>query len=352
MKTEIEKSIAIVSTYISRFSGFFFHSYNMLVTSYEAVRNFRTVIVRSAQIPTYKATIIGFDPVYDLAFYKAPLLHEANFDLANTYLPNVGQYLDFFIRKADGNLMKLTGVVVKYSEQKNIPFYLLKTDFTQKTALGSLVVDHENVPLGVVVKLMHDRLRVLPMKYVLESAMDFAEQDQYAFRCPYCKQILTANDVTLGKCNYCGQLLPEFLYKERHYIPAKDEDKVDKIIHSLGHDPLLLRYDKNFWLLTKDGLNYFIFYDETFSSIVAYTAVGQIPTHLPMNKKHQIWTFLAETNSKLNSLSLSINTDQILLSTIYISLESRDNTDVVKIFEQLFGAAPQLKNQLNQLLSK
>ena len=71
-----------------------------------------------------------------------------------------------------------------------------------------------------------------------------------------------------------------------------------------------------------------------------------------MNKKHQIWTFLAETNSQLNSLSLSINTDQILLSTIYLSLESRDNSDVVKIFEQLFGAAPQLKNQLNQLLSK
>ncbi len=352
MKTEIEKSIAIVSTYISRFSGFFYHGYNMLITSYEAVSNFRNVIVRTAQIPAYNAAVIGFDPVYDLAFYKAPLLQQADIGFANTYLPNVGQYLNFFIRKIDGSLMKLTGVVVKYAEQKNIPFFLLKTDFTQKAALGSLVVDHENVPIGMVVKLQHDKLRILPMKHVLESAVDFAEQDEYAFRCPYCKQILTLKDVTLGKCNYCGQILPEFLYKERHYIPAKNEDKIDKIIHLLGYDPFLLRYDKNIWTLTKNGLNYFVLYDEVFSSIVAYTAIGRIPAHLPIEQKSQILNFLTETNSKLKSLTLSLNGDQILLSTIYLSLDARDNHDIVAIFEQLFEKAPELQKELNLITSQ
>jgi hypothetical protein len=323
----------------------------LLVASYKAVDGFHNIVVRSNILPKQKAEIAGFDPVYDVAFYRMPMIHNLNLNLESFYLPNVGQHVRILIFTFSKNVITLNAVVMKFQERQNIPFFHIKTDFSQNLVLGAPVIDAEGNILGIVVNFIYDRLEVLPMKNLIESIVDITDYDKYAFRCPYCAEILTTDMVSMGKCAYCGQILTNHLYTERDYIPGKHEAKIQQILKALNYDPFLARLDKNFWEISKANIKVFIYYDEQQSSLVAYSQLLQLPQQISPKAKSELFKLIMEENDKLQSLSLSLNRDSIMLSTMYINLETLIPQNVTELFRNLLANTHRLKELLNQKLS-
>ena len=351
MKNELDKAIAIVSTPVSRVSGFFYPEYNVLVTSLQGVDYFRQVVVRSQLAPPFTAIVKAFDPYYKLAFYTFPLFLNLNFYQYKTYLPDIGQHLTVLLPKVDSSVKRLTAVVLKYNQQHNIPFFNVKTDFSNQVALGALVIDIDDNPVGVVVNVLPDSYEVLPLKNVIESILDFVDYQEYAFRCPFCGRILTQPYVNLGRCGYCGQLLPEELYETRIETPEKYETRVDFILENLGFQPNLARLDKNFWEVYSEGFQFFFFYDQNNHSVVAYTVLTQLKERFSSELKAKLWEFLLKKNDQLDFLSISISQNQVMLSTIYVTLEHAATSHTIDVFKKLFEAAPMLKKQIDDLLA-
>ncbi len=350
MKNNLEQALAIVSTPVSRLSGFFYPEYNVLVTSLKGTGYFRQVIVRSYLAPPFKATVKAFDPHYKLAFYTFPLFLNLNFYQFKTYLPDIGQHLTVLLPKIDASLMKLTAVVLKYKQRHNIPFFSIKTDFSNNAALGALVIDRDSTPVGIVVNVLSDSYEVLPIKNVIESVLDFIDYQEYTFRCPFCGRVLTEQNVNLGRCGYCGQLLPENMYINRIETPEKHEARVEAILEKLDFEPALARLDKNFWEVKRSGFQFFFFYDQNNQAILAYTVLMTLQDRISPEQKAKLWEFLLKKNDQLDFLSISITQNQIMLSTIYVTLEHAINDQTLTVFKKIFEVAPLLKNQIQSLL--
>ncbi len=349
MSKDIANTVTIVSTPQARLNGFLFSKYNLLVTSYQGVDGFREVVVRAGGLPKQKAVIQGFDPVYNVAFYRLPFIVNHKFHADKFYLPNVGQHVRFLIRTVSAGVMSYNAVVMKFSERHNIPFFQLRSDFVSSIALGALVVDNDDLPLGIVVGSLYDRLEVLPMKSLIESILDITDYDAYAFRCPYCGEILTNETVSMGKCTYCGQLLPEHLYIEKEYVPGKFEVKIDQVISLLNYDPALARLDRNFWELEKSDVRVFINYDEEQNSMVAYTQLTELPDRLLLAKRQQVYDFLITQNNNMKYLSLSLDHNRVVLSTVYINLETLIPAQAIELIRSLFAEASEIKHRISNL---
>ncbi len=349
MNSEYKNIVATVSTPLHRHNGFFYPRYNLLVTSYKAVKGFRQVIYRCQDKPKQKVNVLAFDPVYGVAFYSVPYMDNLSADFENYYLPNVGQHVQILLHTVSSGVITTNAVVIKFHEKENIPFFHIKSDFQQNLVLGALVLDNDEVPLGIVTDIVYDRLEVLPFKHLVESILDLADVGQYAFRCPYCREILTNDTVSMGKCAYCGQILPEHLYREREYIPEKYESKVNKIISLLNYNPDLARLDRNFWEIRKSDMQVFIYYDQKRSDLVAYTKVYDIPSNAAAEFKNAINNFLLETNARLRALTLSLHKDQVMLSTIYLNLETIYPEQTIELFRDLIAEAFRLKMDIQSL---
>ncbi len=336
MKNELLSLICQVSTPVQRSSGIFLPKYNIVVASYTAVGGYKKVVLRSPILKKQLVRVEALDPVLNLAFLRANYFSRVRVKIDNSQSPEVGQVVKVYYRTYSRGVESFTSSIYKIESEAGK--YVIGNTFNNSLSLGGLAADLDGNPLGIVSKeISNERLEVVSFKLIYETLVeiiDFAEE--YAFRCPYCNRLLSNDLVSLGKCAFCGKILPEELYEDFWEKTDEADSKIRQIIKVLNYDPDIAFLEKNYWEIDKSGIKVLIHYEPESSAFCGFTVVGEIGRDDKLIIK-DIYRFLLEENNKLESMSLSINERKIILSTIYFNLDNVSPASLVEVFRNLFA---------------
>ncbi len=336
---DIAQILSLVATNSGVQNGIILPGVNLLITSYKGTEGHRKILVRNQMFGRQLAKVVFSDPKYNISAYNINLVEKSTDKLDFADLPLPGQHVKIFVKTFSQGLIEHPSSVLRIVEKNSIKYFQIKTSINLPIIYGSFVENLYGEPLGIVVDKHPDRLDVMPLDLISEVLFEYGDyQDTYAFRCPYCGEILTPDLVTYGKCAFCGEILPQTLYKEKTQLKTKEEIIIEKIIENLNYNPALTYLGQNFWEIEKSGINILFQLDRETSSLVAYTRLASLQ-ELKKSGQHElrkkVYEFMLKENSDLKYMFFSLNNDIIIFSTIYFYLEhipQEKLTDYVREF--------------------
>ncbi len=352
---DIAKILSLVATDSGVQNGIILPGLNILITSYKGTEGYRQILVRNQMFGRQLAQAIFSDPKYNISAYQIKLVERITDKLEFADLPLPGQHLKIFVKTFSQGLIEHSSSVLRIVEKDTIKYFQIKTGLNLPMVYGAFVENLYGDPLGIVVDKHPDRLDVMPLDLISEVLFEYGDyQDTYAFRCPYCGEILTPDLVTYGKCAFCGEILPQTLYKEKTQLKSKEEIIIEKIIENLNYNPALTYLGKNFWEIEKSGISILFQLDKDSSSLVVYTRLASLQElkkagHHELRKK--IYDFLLKENSGLKYMFFSLNNDNIIFSTIYFYLEHITQEKLTDYVREFIAKALDYNFQLRNMIT-
>ncbi len=355
---EYVANIAILSTDERVQNGIILPEYNAVVGAYNGLEGHRNIVVRSPLFGRKRADVMFMDPFYGIAVFKLNAIGLSSPGLREADLPLPGQHVKVIRRSFARGIVEYSSVVVKNVEKQEFFYFQITLANADIQFYGSLVVSISGKPLGIVVrKVGSERLEVLPLKYLQDLFVEFANyENTYAFRCPFCREILTEDLVTFDKCAFCGEILPPTLYKPKLRNINQEVIKIERVISALNYQPELTYLGKNFWEIEKSGLNILFFYDRDNNSLAIYSTLAHLNSYIKKAKllatdKYKIYDYLLRKNLDMKSMFFSVNDQKIILSSIYLNMEYVTDQSLTEYVRDFVARIIDQKHTLDQFLS-
>ncbi len=357
MTNYFEDIIALVSTDERTQNGIILPSYNVIVSSYYGLEGKRQILVRSPLIGRKLANVLFVDPFYSVSVFRLNHVSGQNISLEEIDLPLPGQHVKVVTRSFSRGIVEYSSVVVKTVEKQEFFYFHITLGHDVDYIFGSLVVSLSGTPLGIAVrKIGNERIEVLPFRYLKALLVEFGNyENTYAFRCPFCREILTEELVTFDKCAFCGEVLPPSLYKESQKVLSREVIKIENVIRQLNYQPQMTYLGKDFWEIEKSGTNILFYYDRDNNSLVIYSTLVSITGMIKNNRirpedKIKIMSYLLKENNEMKYTFFSVNDQRIILSSFYIDMEYVTEQALTRFVRDIVASIVDYKHRLQQLM--
>jgi len=347
MKEVIEKYrnviIQIATPYIAGM-GFYLRDAGLIVTNNHVVQGNREVVIDGHGLPRQLSRVLYTDPKFDLAFIEAP---EAGLRSVPLGLGRTLKEGDLVVAIGHPFGLKFTatqGIVSSTLHKENdIPYIQHDAALNPGNSGGPLVNESgEVVGVNTFIINQSDNLGFsLPVRYLDETIRAFQlAGGKVGTRCINCSNLVVETKTDGGFCPFCGSKI-ELPSDAEVYEAAGIARTIEDILEKSGHDIPLSRRGPNLWEVRQGSARIFISYYEPHGLI----AGDAVLCDLPKENIKEVYEYLLRQNHSLESLSLSVKGQEVVLSLIifdrYLNFETG-----LKMFCHLFEKADHFDNIL------
>jgi serine protease Do len=326
-------------------TGFFLKEHELIVTNHHVVEGNKEVIIEGKQFKKQMSKVVYSDAKYDLAFLEGP--KEAD-------LPTV--YLGTSVALAHGDVvgaighpfgLKYTahdGIVSNLKHVMNDIRYLQHSAAINPGNSGGPLVNKSGEVIGINTFIMGNSNNIgfaLPSEYINETLIEFKklETDNCA-RCVSCAVLVSEKTVESGYCKNCGTkvTLPA---ESETYISTGVAKNIEELLVKLGHDVALSRKGPSSWEVQQGSAKIEISYHEKTGLIVADAFLAQLPS----DNIKPIYEYLLRQNYEIENLTLSVNSQDIILSLLIYDRHLSQETGL-QMLQRIFEKADYYDNIL------
>jgi serine protease Do len=321
-------------------TGFYLYEYNLIVTNLHVTSGANEVVISGVNIPKTISSLLFSDPVFDLAFIKAP----ENVSLSKISLGQIEEVNegDDIIAMGHPYGLKFTatkGIISKAKRNWNGHDFIQIDAAINPGNSGGPLIDKKNKIIGVNTFILADGVNLgfaLPVNYLEQSLKDYmAIFGQFAYRCNTCENIFTKTNEKNYYCPHCGEKIPKEEFEGKKFVPSAIGSRIEDIITKLNYDVRIARIGYNFWEIDEGSATIRISYDEDDGYIFAYTILCK----LPKQNIAPIYEYLLKENNYMKGLSFSIVQQDVILTMMQIFEEDLHVESGAKLFKYLFNKA-------------
>jgi serine protease Do len=341
------KDIVIqIATPYSTGTGFYVHDYDLIITNHHVIDGNKAVIIDGERVEKQMADVVFTDPKHDIAFLKTatslknlPAVSMGGFSSCKEgdVVVAVGHPLGFKFSSTQG-IISNTG-----HEYRNLSYYQHDAALNPGNSGGPLMNAAGEV-IGINTFIIQNGQSLgfsLPVSYVVKAIKDLdGNLATRSTRCPSCENIVTEKTVDAGFCQHCGStvVLPSDI---EDYVPIGVSRNIEDVLSQLGYHVPLSRKGHCAWEVRKGSANVLISYYEPTGQILGEVVLGLVPKE---NIK-SLYEFLLRKNNSLESLTLSILEQEIILSLLIQDRYMHAET-TLSLFQHLLEKADELDDYL------
>lgn len=314
---DLYKEVVIqIATPFAVGTGFYLKKYNLIVTNEHVVRNNRFVVVEGIGIDRFLSPVVYLDSSYDLAFVKGPKNNNLpEIFLGDSHLVEAGNVV-LAVGHPFGLKFTATQGIVSSTlhKQEDINFIQHDAAINPGNSGGPLVNINAEV-IGVNTFILRDGQSIgfaLPSNILRICIEEFLKHgDSLATRCSTCKNLVFEKNNQEKYCPNCGSEITHISQIQDYEAFGMRKD-LEEIIKEFGYEVEISRRGPYHWEIQNESARILISYHEESGMIVAESILANLPKEniLP------IYSYLMQQNSILQGLSLGINKNSILISTI------------------------------------
>ena len=176
----------------------------------------------------------------------------------------------------------------------------------------------------------------LPAEYLLETIDEFEKHivdSDAVVRCKSCLNYVKNHQIVGKYCPHCGSEIVS-IQKIPDYIPVGAGKFIESVLKKLNFEVSLSRKGPSLWEIQQGSAKIDINYNKNSGMIVG----DAILCRLPKKGILEIYSYLLQHNYANNSLSFSVNDNNIILSLL-IHEEYIDKSTAMELFQHLFEQA-------------
>jgi len=305
-----------ISTPYGNGTGFYLKGYNIIVTNNHVVKESSEAVISGKLFTQMLSPVLFNDLKYDIAFIQAP----QDVDFPEIKLSESDSFSDGDPVIAIGhpyglNYTATEGIISKAKRIHNGLNYIQIDAAINPGNSGGPLVNLEGEIIGIntfIIVNSNNLGFALPNEYIVESLNEYAEHlGNIAVRCPSCSNVVTNENIDGEYCPFCGTKVDlPVQNKEEEYKPTGASAVIEKILTDLGKDVKLSRRGQNSWEITENSARILLNYNQN-----GFIVGDAYICRLPKMNIGVIYEFLLRENYNSESLSLSVNNQDIDLST-------------------------------------
>jgi serine protease Do len=347
MKEIIEKYrnvIIQIATPYSTGTGFYLRDPNLIVTNEHVVRGNREVVIDGDLLPRQLCRVIYTDPKFDLAFIEAPKSDLPSVLLGVSRAVKEGDHVVAIGHPFGLKFTATQGIISNTLHKENSVRYIQHDAALNPGNSGGPLVNEFGEVIGVNTFIINqsDNLGFsLPARYLDDAIREFRQVGAtVGSRCVNCGHLVLEAKVEDGRCPHCGSKI-DLPSRAEEYQAAGIARTVEEILEKCNHNIRLARRGPNLWEVREGSAKIFISYYEP-NGLIAGDA---ILCDLPKENIKDVYEFLLRQNHQMESLSLSVKGQEVVLSLIIFDRYLNMKTGL-KMFRYLFEKADYYDNIL------
>jgi serine protease Do len=320
-------------------TGFYIKEFKLIMTNYHVVQNNYEVVISGKLFSEVLSPVFFYDPKYDIAFIKPPEnIDFPDVKLGNTNLIKDGDEVIAIGHPYGLNYTATEGIISKAKRLYNDLNYIQIDAAINPGNSGGPLVNQAGEIIGMntfIITNSNNLGFALPSEYIFESLNEFKNYEgKIAERCPSCLNIVTQENIEGEYCPFCGSKISlPALKKDEEYTPSGANLIIENILNALGKDVKLTRRGQSSWEVKEDSALIYLNYN-TNGFIVGDAYICR----LPKLNIGSLYEYMLRENDNLECLSLSLNKQDIVISTFiydeYLTFETG-----LKILKELFEKA-------------
>lgn len=330
-------------------SGFIVKDKNLIVTNRHVIFGNERVVIRGEKFTKTMADVIYTDPLNDIAFLRIPDGYEnsGNVRISDQKV-EAGEKI-IAIGHPLGLRFTATQGIVSKAERKfnNVDYIQVDAAINPGNSGGPLINERGEV-VGVNTFIYRDGESLgfaLPSVTLNGILHDFATKtnNERASKCPSCTNLITKSSLQDGYCPHCGNPFDVKEFEAMPYEPEGVSATIESILKSIGKDVELARVGKLGWdvesgsaliKISYNTHNHFIYCDATLGS-------------LPKENIGKLYEFMLRENYDLESLTFSVDRQNIILGSIIRSADLNPETGK-DILSELFEKSDHYDHLLHE----
>lgn len=319
---DLYKNVVVqIATPLGTGTGFYLKEYNVIVTNNHVIADSPDIVISGRNFPKTLTSALYVDPLFDLAFLKAP----DNVDFPAVSVETIKEAVEGETILAIGHPygLKYTatqGIVSKARrEYNNVHYIQIDAAINPGNSGGPLINTSGNV-LGVNTFIIREGESLgfaLPSYHLLKALEDYKPMyGQFCVRCTSCKKLVTKDTLDHSYCPNCGFKIDTSLFAPKPYKPVGAAIKIEEIIQKSGFDIRLSRAGADKWDIEAQDVFLEITYVPSSHFIIMDVALSR----LPENNIGAAYEYLLRENYKNTSITCCVN-QQTLTASILIHEE-------------------------------
>ena len=328
-------------------SGFIVRDKNLVVTNRHVISGNERVVMRGENFKKTITEVLYSDSLNDIAFSRLPEEFKAPYDVRISGSPvSAGETIIAIGHPLGLRFTATQGIVSKADRKFNNVDYIQVDAAINPGNSGGPLINEIGEIVGVNTFIYRDGESLgfaLPSVRLNDILREFGERGagERSAKCLPCGNIVTKSGLQDGYCPHCGTKFETSEFEARPYVPEGVSATIEKILTDLGKNVELARVGKTSWNIEEGSALVKINYNLNDRFVYADATIGSIPK----DNIGKLYEFLLRENYDLESLTFSIDRQNILLSTIIYGQDLNAETGK-EIFGDLFAKADVYDNKL------
>ncbi|MBK6526272.1 MAG: trypsin-like peptidase domain-containing protein [Crocinitomicaceae bacterium] len=330
-------------------SGFIVKDKNLIVTNRHVIFGHERVVIRGEKFTKTMADVLYTDPLNDIAFLRIPDGYENSGPVSiSDQKVEAGERI-IAIGHPLGLRFTATQGIVSKAERKfnNVDYIQVDAAINPGNSGGPLINERGEV-VGVNTFIYRDGESLgfaLPSVTLNEILREFATKsnNERSSKCPSCTNLLTKSSLQDGYCPHCGNQFDVKEFEATPYEPAGVSATIEGILVGIGKNVELSRVGKVGWDVENGSALVKISYNTNNRFIYCDATLGS----LPKENIGKLYEYLLRENSTLESLTFSVDRQNIILGTIIFDDDLNAETGK-SILDDLFKKADYYDHLLHE----
>jgi serine protease Do len=330
-------------------SGFIVKEKNLIVTNRHVIFGNERVVVRGEKFTKTMADVVYTDPLNDIAFLRVPAGYEnsAHVQISDQKV-EAGEKI-IAIGHPLGLRFTATQGIVSKAERKfnNVDYIQVDAAINPGNSGGPLINERGEV-VGVNTFIYRDGESLgfaLPSVTLNEILREFSQKanNERASKCPSCTNILTKSSLQDGYCPHCGNQFDVKEFESSPYQPEGVSATIEKILTGIGKNVELSRVGKVGWDVESGSALIKVSYNTNNRFVYCDATLGS----LPKENIGKLYEFLLRENATLESLTFSVDRQNIVIGTIMYDEDLNEETGKI-VLDELFKKADHYDHLLSE----
>ncbi len=346
MDQQFKNFVFRIATPYSVGVGWWMPQRELIVTTAQAVKGNRAVIIDNAAINTQLVEVRYVDGLNGIAFLDPPKdQHLQRLSQGNDQDLQIGQKVISLGMPEYDSCRYCEGYLIEEEYEENNITYLAHDCAISYDCVGGPLLDASGKVVGLNMHVITDaadetKVFALPISVIQSIADEFMRLGRKGVRCESCSKLIPEGKKPIRKCPDCKAPLelPSFVDV---YEPVGIASTIEQIIAKSERDVRITRRGPNVWEIHQGSARVNISYYDKAGLIMgdAYLCA------LPEKDQEEILDYLLLQNYEIEGLSFSVRGKDIVLSLLIY--DGHLNVDTgYQLFQHLFERADHYDNIL------
>lgn len=329
-------------------SGLIVKDHQLIVTNRHVIYGHEEVIVRGENFAKKMTQVVYSDALNDLAFLRLPDGYDtaAQVEISREEV-EAGEAIIAIGHPMGLQFTATQGIVSKAQRNfNNVDYIQVDAAINPGNSGGPLINSFGHV-VGINTFIYRDGESLgfaLPSTKLYSILSEFRSTGslERASMCSSCSNIVLKSTLQDGYCGHCGTKFDVQEFESAQYIPEGVSKTIEDILAGIGKDVSIARVGKTAWDIEEGSAAIKISYNPQNGFIYADATLGS----LPKDNIGDLYTYLLEQNYAIDSLSFSINKQNIILGMIIYDYDLTFESGRL-IFSDLFEKADEYDSILH-----